>query len=92
MTERFASIEDISGKIELAELDFDYTDDEWGNSGTLHIHFWGDSIYVEILNYKIEPLFETDKKYYTKAELVNEPMLVIHSAKNEIYAIGERST
>lgn len=164
ITERFAAIEDISGKIEQAELYFDYADDEWGNSGTLHIRFLGDSIYVEILNYKkadngsdygingsfelirekedikdnnvvypsynsswteeeiinainersqyyrtsayyseiidywenvrevrdisnlIEPLFETDKKYYTKEEFENEPMLVIHLAKNEIYA------
>ena len=165
ITERFASIEDISGKIEQGELYFDYADDEWGNSGTLHIQFLCDSIYVEVLNYKkanngsdygisgsfelirqrediaendiadissynsswteeeiikainersqyyrasayyseiidywenvrevrdisnvIEPLFETDKKYYTKEEFESEPMLVIHLAKNEIYA------
>ena len=161
ITERFASIEDISGKIEQGELYFDYADDEWGNSGTLHIQFLSDSIYVEVLNYKkadsgsdygingsfelirqkedstendiadnsswteeeiikainersqyyrasayyseiidywenvrevrdisnvIEPLFETNKKYYTKEEFENEPMLVIHLAKNEIYA------
>ena len=165
ITERLATIEDISGKIEQAELYFDYTDDEWGNGGTLHIQFLSDSIYVEVLNDKnaahgsdygisgafelireteditengiavdsdyhsswteeeiisavsersqyykasayyseiidywenvrevrdisnfIEPLFETDKKYYTKEEFENEPMLVIHLAKNEIYA------
>ena len=165
ITQRFALIEDISGKIAQAELYFDYSDDEWGNSGTLHIQFLSDSIYVEILNYKkadngsdygingsfelirekedvadnknvvypsynpswteeeiinainersqyyrasayyseiidywenvreardisnlIEPLFETDKKYYTKEEFENEPMLIIHLAKNEIYA------
>lgn len=165
ITERFASIEDISGKIEQEELYFDYSDDEWGNSGTLHIQFLSDSIYVDILNYKkadsgsdygingafelirqkeelsenditdnsiynsswteeemikavnersqyykasayypeiidywenvrevrdisnvLEPLFETDKKYYTKEEFESEPMLVIHLAKNEIYA------
>ncbi len=165
ITERFASIEDISGKIEPEELYFDYSDDEWGNSGTLHIQFLSDSIYVNVLNYKkadsgsdygingafelvrqkeellkndttdnsiynsswteeeiikavnersqyykasayyseiidywenarevrdisnvLEPLFETDKKYYTKEEFESEPMLVIHLAKNEIYA------
>lgn len=165
ITERFASIEDISGKIEQEELYFDYCDDEWGNSGTLHIQFLSDSIYVNVLNYKkadsgsdygingafelvrqkeellkndttdnsiynsswteeeiikavnersqyykasayyseiidywenarevrdisnvLEPLFETDKKYYTKEEFESEPMLVIHLAKNEIYA------
>ena len=52
ITERFATIEEISGKIEQAELYFDYTDDEWGNSGTLHIQFLSDSIYVEVLNDK----------------------------------------
>ncbi len=165
ITERFASIEDISGKIEQEELYYDYSDDEWGNSGTLHIQFLSDSICVEILNYEsaengsdygisgafelirqkedisenditvnssynsswteeeiikavnerskyykasayyseiidywenarevrdisnvLEPLFETDKKYYTKEEFESEPMLVIHLAKNEIYA------
>ena len=165
ITERFAAIEDISGKIEQGELYFDYTDDEWGNSGTLHIQFLSDSIYVEVLNYSkadggsdygisgsfklirqkediaendttdylsydsswteeemikainersqfyhasayyseitdywenvrevrdisnvIEPLFETDQRYYTKEEFESEPMLVIHLAKNEIYA------
>lgn len=165
ITERFATIEDINGKIEQAELYFDYMDDEWGNSGTLHIRFLSGSIYVEILNDKkadngsdygingsfelirekeditengiavdsdyhsswteeemvsavnersryykasayyseiidywenvrevrdisnvMEPLFETDRKYYTKEEFESEPMLVIHLAKNEIYA------
>ena len=165
ITGRFASIGDISGKIEQGELYFDYADDEWGNSGTLHIQFLSDNIYVDVLNYKkadndsnygisgsfelirqkedisenditdnsiynsswteeeiikavnerspyykasayyseiidywenarevrdisnvLEPLFETDKKYYTKEEFENEPMLVIHLAKNEIYA------
>ena len=52
ITQRLASIEDISGKIEQEELYFDYADDEWGNSGTLHIQFLRDSIYVEVLNYK----------------------------------------
>lgn len=52
MMERFALIENISGKIEQSKLYFDYADDEWGNSGTLHIQFLSDSIYVEILNYK----------------------------------------
>ena len=165
ITQRFASIDDINGKIEQAELYFDYADDEWGNSGTLHIQFLSDSIYVEVLNIKkaengsdygingsfelirekeaieednnvvypsynsswteeeiinainergqyyrasayyseiidywentrdvrdisnlIEPLFETDKKYYTKEEFENEPKLVIHLSKNEKYA------
>ena len=151
MTERFAVVEDISGEIEQNELLFDYADDGWGNSGTLHMQFRNDSIYVEILNYceadggsdygisgyyelireneaesrekelentidersqyyrasayyleKVdyrenvreardvsnvnEPLFATNKQYYTKENFENEPKLVIHLAKNEIYA------
>ncbi len=216
ITGRLALIEDISGEIEQAELYFDYTDDGWGNSGTLHIQFLDDSIHVEVLDDKnadndsdygiggsfelirenediagnevlgnnvaknevaeddavgngvaknevaedddavgnevtgneiaenniienntvaassynsswteeemisainersqyykasayyseiidywenvrevrdisnvVEPLFETDRKYYTKEEFESEPMLVIHLAKNEIYA------
>ena len=151
MTERFAVAEDISGEIEQNELLFDYADDGWGNSGTLHMQFRNDSIYVEILNYceadggsdygisgyyelireneaesrekelentidersqyyrasayyleivdywenvreardvsnVNEPLFATNKQYYTKENFENEPKLVIHLAKNEIYA------
>ena len=151
MTERFAVVEDISGEIEQNELLFDYADDGWGNSGTLHMQFRNDSIYVEILNYceadggsdygisgyyelireneaesrekelentidersqyyrasayyleivdywenvreardvsnVNEPLFATNKQYYTKDNFENEPKLVIHLAKNEIYA------
>lgn len=151
MTERFAVVEDISGEIEQNELLFDYADDGWGNSGTLHMQFRNDSIYVEILNYceadggsdygisgyyelireneaesrekelentidersqyyrasayyleivdywenvreardvsnVNEPLFATNKQYYTKENFENEPKLVIHLVKNEIYA------
>ena len=151
MPERFAVVEDISGEIEQNELLFDYADDGWGNSGTLHMQFRNDSIYVEILNYceadggsdygisgyyelireneaesrekelentidersqyyrasayyleivdywenvreardvsnVNEPLFATNKQYYTKENFENEPKLVIHLAKNEIYA------
>lgn len=151
MTERFAVVEDISGEIEQNELLFEYADDGWGNSGTLHMQFRNDSIYVEILNYceadggsdygisgyyelireneaesrekelentidersqyyrasayyleivdywenvreardvsnVNEPLFATNKQYYTKENFENEPKLVIHLAKNEIYA------
>ena len=153
MTERFAVVEDISGEIEQNELLFDYADDGWGNSGTLHMQFRNDSIYVEILNYceadggsdygisgyyelireneaesrekelentidersqyyrasayyleivdywenvreardvsnVNEPLFATNKQYYTKENFENEPKLVIHLAKNEIYALS----
>ncbi len=50
------------------------------------IDYWENVREVRDISNVIEPLFETDKKYYTKEEFENEPMLVIHLAKNEIYA------
>lgn len=50
------------------------------------IDYWENVREVRDISNVIEPLFETDKKYYTKEEFESEPMLVIHLAKNEIYA------
>lgn len=50
------------------------------------IDYWENVRGVGDITNLMEPLFETDKKYYTKEEFENEPMLVIHLAKNEIYA------
>ncbi len=50
------------------------------------IDYWENVREVRDISNVLEPLFETDKRYYTKEELENEPMLVIHLAKNEIYA------
>ncbi|MDE7016626.1 MAG: hypothetical protein K2P65_03480, partial [Lachnospiraceae bacterium] len=71
ITERFAIIEGINGNIEQAELYFDYADDEWGNSGTLHLQFLGDSIYVEILNDK-SPENSSDYGISGSVELIRE--------------------
>ena len=38
------------------------------------------------ISYMIEPLFYTEMQYYTKQDFENEPQLIIHLAKNEIYA------
>ncbi len=48
--------------------------------------YWENVREVRDISNVMEPLFETDKKYYTKEEFESEPMLVIHLAKNEIYA------
>ena len=53
MTERIASVEDIVGTIQNGELFFDFTDDGWGGSGTLHITFLPNQINVEVLNHQI---------------------------------------
>ncbi len=50
------------------------------------IDYWENVREVRDISNVLEPLFETDKKHYTKEEFENEPMLVIHLAKNEIYA------
>lgn len=53
MTERIASVEDIVGTIQNGELFFDFTDDGWGGTGTLHITFLPNQINVEVLNHQI---------------------------------------
>jgi hypothetical protein len=50
------------------------------------MEYWENVREVRDISNVMEPLFETDKKYYTAEEFENEPMLVIHLAKNEIYA------
>ena len=50
------------------------------------IDYWENVREARDISNVIEPLFETDKRYYTKEEFESEPMLVIHLAKNEIYA------
>lgn len=50
------------------------------------IDYWENVREVRDISNVVEPLFETDRKYYTKEEFESEPMLVIHLAKNEIYA------
>ncbi len=50
------------------------------------IDYWENIREVRDISNLMEPLFETDRKYYTKEEFEREPMLVIHLAKNEIYA------
>ena len=53
LTERFASVEDIVGTIQNGELFYEFTDDGWGGTGTLHIVFLPNQINVEVLDYQI---------------------------------------
>lgn len=50
-TERFASIDNITGKINDNKLYYQFTDDGFGNSGTLQLQFLEDSITAEISDY-----------------------------------------
>lgn len=114
ITERFASIEDISGSFELIRqkeetsvndiTDNSSYDPSWTEEEIIRAlnergqYYESSAYYSEIIDYwenvrgvrdisnVLEPLFETDKRYYTKEEFESEPMLVIHLAKNEIYA------
>lgn len=101
ITERFASIEDIAENDNgiISSYDPSWTEEEIISAVNERSQYYRASAYYsEIVDYwenvrevrdisnVMEPLFETDQKYYTKEELESEPMLVIHLAKNEIYA------
>lgn len=101
ITGRIASIEDIAENDNDVDSGYDssWTEEEIIRAvNERNPYYISSAYYSEIIDYwenvrevrdisnLIEPLFETDKKYYTKAEFESEPMLVIHLAKNEIYA------
>lgn len=52
-TERIAEIDNISGEIQNDELLFEFSDDGFGNSGTLHIVFSENTISVEVIDFKM---------------------------------------
>ena len=168
MTERIAEVEDIVCVIENGKCQYSFSDDGWGDSGTLFIQFEQDEIVIEVKDYKmsetnmigfgidrtyiltraqskeivfesqtveleqykpnwteeqileefskriqyfenceyyeevlhymegvrevtdidlfINSLYATDTKYYSKEYFQDVPPLIIHLAKNEIYA------
>ena len=48
--------------------------------------YWENTREVRDVSNRIDFLFETDSRYYTAEDFEDEPLLVIHLAKNEIYA------
>ncbi len=48
--------------------------------------YWENVREVRDIACRTEPLYETDQRYLSRDELADEPPLVIHLAKNEIYA------
>ncbi len=48
--------------------------------------FWENVMEVRDITYRIEPLLYADMRYYTEEDFRGTPLLVIHLAKNEIYA------
>lgn len=53
-TGRIAEIDNISGEIQNDELFFVFSDDGFGNSGTLHIVFSETTINVEVIDFKMD--------------------------------------
>jgi hypothetical protein len=53
-SERMAEIDNIAGNIENNECYYDFVDDGWGGTGTLHIQFLGNTIKIEVQNYKMD--------------------------------------
>lgn len=54
MSQRIAEIDNITGIIKNNECYFDFDEDGWGGTGTLHIQFVGNKINIEVLNYKMD--------------------------------------
>lgn len=50
------------------------------------VDYWENTREVRDIANRVEPLYFTEMKYYTREELQQEPLTVIHLAKNEIYA------
>ncbi len=53
-SERIAEIDNITGKITNNECSYEFTDDGWGGTGTLHIRFLDDTIRIKVENYQME--------------------------------------
>ncbi len=54
ISERIAEIDNVAGKIKNNECYYEFTDDGWGGTGTLHIQFLDDTIRIEVQNYKMD--------------------------------------
>lgn len=50
------------------------------------LDYWENTREVRDVLYRIEPLYESDHLYLTKEMVASDPPVVIHLAKNEIYA------
>ncbi len=53
-SERIAEIDNITGKIKNNECYYEFADDGWGGTGTLHIQFLDNTIHIEVQNYKMD--------------------------------------
>jgi hypothetical protein len=53
-SDRIAEIDNITGKIDNSEFNYEYNDDGWGGSGILYITFRDDTIQIKVQNYKMK--------------------------------------
>lgn len=54
ISDRFAEIEDITGKIIDGKCSYSFSDDGWGNSGTLFIQFHDNEIDIEVKDFVLD--------------------------------------
>ncbi len=52
--DRIAGIDNIRATIENKECFFDFSDDGWGGTGTLHMEFLVDEIKIDVINYEMD--------------------------------------
>lgn len=87
-TERFASLDHISGIIENGMLRFPFSDDGWGGSGILCIRFTDDKITVEVSEYRMADTNFTGYGLSGSYELVHVDDAYFAAASDHPYDTG----
>lgn len=89
LTERIVEIDNISGEIKNNEMFFDFADDGWGNSGTLHIIFSMDTIDIGVNDFIMDEEnssgygFSGDYTFIKRNEIEKETQSNVTQAKTE---------
>ncbi len=89
MTERIAEVEDIVCVIENGKCQYSFSDDGWGDSGTLFIQFEQDEIVIEVKDYKMSETnmigFGIDRTYILTRAQSKEIVFESQTAELEQY-------
>lgn len=76
ISERFAEIDDITGKIIDGECSYSFSDDGWGNSGTLFIQLKEGEINIEVKDFILSDQntsgFGISGSYYSALRLLHQ--------------------
>ena len=89
ITERFASLDNISGIIENGMLQFPFSDDGWGGSGILCIRFTEDQITVDVSEYQMADTNLIGYGISGSYELVQVDDAYFTAASGESYDTGQ---